>query len=161
MHDMILPGAGRPASISIPRLRAAFNGRVVAPDDAGYDRARTGLTIDNLLAAELVTADGQILQVDDQHHPDLFWAIRGGGGNFGVATRFKFQLHKLPSIVGGMLLMPATAEVIAGFMAEADAAPEELSAIANLMPAPPAALRRPRAGRPAGRHGPDGLRRPS
>jgi FAD/FMN-containing dehydrogenase len=96
-----------------------------------------GLTIDDLLAAELVTADGQVLHVDDQTHPELFWAIRGGGGNFGVATRFRFRLHPLDQIVGGMLLLPATPEVIAAFVAEAEAAPEELSTIANIMPAPP------------------------
>lgn len=103
----------------------------------GYLVRKHGLTIDSLLAAEIVTADGQILQVDAETHPDLFWAIRGGGGNFGVATRFKFKLHELGNIMGGMLFLPATPETIAGFMAEAEAAPEELSTIANIMPAPP------------------------
>ena len=84
-----------------------------------------------------MTADGQLLRVDAENHPDLFWAIRGGGGNFGVATRFKFQLHPVDTIVGGMLLLPATPDVIAAFIAEAEAAPEELSTIANVMPAPP------------------------
>jgi FAD/FMN-containing dehydrogenase len=96
-----------------------------------------GLTIDNLLAAEVVTADGQLLHVDAQAHPELFWAIRGGGGNFGVATRFQFRLHPLAQIVGGLLVVPATPDTIAAFLALADAAPEELSAIANLLPAPP------------------------
>jgi FAD/FMN-containing dehydrogenase len=96
-----------------------------------------GLTIDDLLAAEVVTADGQRLHVDSETHPDLFWAIRGGGGNFGVATRFQFQLHEVNTIVGGMLILPATPEVIAGFIAEAGAAPEELSTIASVMSAPP------------------------
>jgi len=103
----------------------------------GYLVRSQGLTIDSLLAAELVTADGRVLQVDAEAHPELFWAIRGGGGNFGVATRLKFRLHELPSIVGGMLLLPATAQVIADFMAAAEAAPEELSAIAAVMAAPP------------------------
>ncbi len=103
----------------------------------GYLVRKHGLTIDSLLAAEIVTADGQILHVDAETHPDLFWAIRGGGGNFGVATRFKFQLHELGAMMGGMLFLPATPETIAGFIAASEAAPEELSAIANVMPAPP------------------------
>jgi FAD/FMN-containing dehydrogenase len=103
----------------------------------GYLVRKHGLTIDDLLVAEIVTADGRILRADESEHPDLFWAIRGGGGNFGVATRLKFRLHPLPSIVGGMLILPATAEVVRGFVAEAEAAPEELSSIANIMPAPP------------------------
>jgi FAD/FMN-containing dehydrogenase len=103
----------------------------------GFLVRKHGLTIDSLLEAELVTADGQILQIDDEHHPELFWAIRGGGGNFGVATRLRFRLHPLDGIVGGMLLLPATAEVVAEFVAAAEAAPEELSGIANVMPAPP------------------------
>jgi FAD/FMN-containing dehydrogenase len=103
----------------------------------GFLVRRDGLTIDSLLAAELVTADGQILAVDAEHHPELFWAIRGGGGNFGVATRLRFRLHELDGIVGGMLALPASAELIADFIATAEAAPEELSGIANVMAAPP------------------------
>ena len=96
-----------------------------------------GLTIDSLLAADIVTADGELLRADAESHPDLFWAIRGGGGNFGVVTRFLFRLHEVGTIVGGMLILPATAETIAGFIAAAEAAPDELSTIANVMPAPP------------------------
>jgi FAD/FMN-containing dehydrogenase len=103
----------------------------------GFLVRKHGLTIDELLAAELVTADGELLRVDAESHPDLFWAIRGGGGNFGVATRFQFRLQEVAEIVGGMLILPATSDVIAGFVAEAEAAPEELSAIANTMIAPP------------------------
>lgn len=103
----------------------------------GYLVRKYGLTIDSLLAAEVVTADGQILGVDARNHPDLFWAIRGGGGNFGVVTRFKFQLQEVDNVVGGMLILPATPEVITGFVAESESAPEELSSIANVMLAPP------------------------
>jgi FAD/FMN-containing dehydrogenase len=103
----------------------------------GYLVRKHGLTVDDLLAAEVVTADGELLTTDAETHPDLFWAIRGGGGNFGVATRFHFRLHPIDTIVGGMLVLPATPEVIAGFVAEAQAAPEELSTIANVMVAPP------------------------
>src|SRR5215204_2063000 len=103
----------------------------------GYLVRKHGLTIDDLISAEVVTADGRLLSVDAESHPDLFWAIRGGGGNFGVATRFRFRLHEVDTIVGGMLVLPATPGVIASFVAEAEAAPEELSAIANIMVAPP------------------------
>jgi FAD/FMN-containing dehydrogenase len=103
----------------------------------GYLVRKHGLTIDDLLAADVVAADGQLLRVNAESHPDLFWAIRGGGGNFGVATRFQFRLHPVGTIVGGMMMLPATAEVIQSFIELAEAAPEELSTIANVMPAPP------------------------
>jgi FAD/FMN-containing dehydrogenase len=103
----------------------------------GFLVRKHGLTIDDLLAADVVTADGDLLRADAETHPDLFWAIRGGGGNFGVATRFRYRLHELGRIVGGMLFLPATPDVIAGFVAAAEAAPEELSTIANVMTAPP------------------------
>jgi FAD/FMN-containing dehydrogenase len=106
----------------------------------GYLVRKDGLTIDNLLAAEIVTADGRVLRADAENHPDLFWAIRGGGGNFGVATRFQFRLHRVNDVVGGMLFLPATPEVIAAFIAEAEVSPEELSTIANIVPAPPMPL---------------------
>jgi FAD/FMN-containing dehydrogenase len=112
-------------------------GGITLGGGVGYLVRKYGLTIDNLLAAEVVTADGQLLLVDDKNHPDLFWAIRGGGGNYGVATRFKFQLQEVDSVYGGMLILPATEDVIAGFLTEAEAAPDELSTIANVMPAPP------------------------
>ncbi|MFN8597486.1 MAG: FAD-binding oxidoreductase [Anaerolineae bacterium] len=112
-------------------------GGITLGGGVGYLVRKYGLTIDDLLAADIVTADGQQLRVDAHHHPDLFWAIRGGGGNFGVVTRFQFRLHPVNSVLGGMLILPATPDVIASFMAEAEAAPDELSAIANVMTAPP------------------------
>ena len=112
-------------------------GGITLGGGAGFLVRKHGLTIDDLLAAELVTADGELVRADAETNPDLFWAIRGGGGNFGVATRFQFGLHEVGTIVGGMLLLPATPEVIAAFVAEAESAPEELSTIVNVMPAPP------------------------
>ena len=112
-------------------------GGITLGGGVGYLVRKYGLTIDSLLAAEVVTADGQIRHVDEQTHPDLFWAIRGGGGNFGVVTRFKFRLYDVPNVVGGMLILPATPETIAGFIAASQAAPEELSGIGNVMFAPP------------------------
>jgi FAD/FMN-containing dehydrogenase len=95
------------------------------------------MTVDSLLGAEVVTADGEIRTVDDEDEPDLFWAIRGGGGNFGVATRFRYRLHPLEQIVGGLLFLPATSDTVQRFLEEAQAAPDEVSTIANVMPAPP------------------------
>ena len=112
-------------------------GGITLGGGVGYLVRKYGLTIDSLLAADVVTAEGQLLHVEADSHPDLFWAIRGGGGNFGVATRFKYQLHPVDTIIGGLLVLPATPDTIAGFIAAAEAAPEELSAIANVMPAPP------------------------
>lgn len=112
-------------------------GGITLGGGVGYLVRRHGLTIDDLLAAEIVTADGELQHVDVESHPDLFWAIRGGGGNFGVVTRFRFRLHELPTVVGGLLMLPASAEAIHAFIHEAEAAPEELSTMANVMPAPP------------------------
>jgi FAD/FMN-containing dehydrogenase len=112
-------------------------GGLITGGGVGYLVRKHGLTIDNLLAAEVVTADGQVRTVDAEHEPDLFWAIRGGGGNVGVVTRFKLRLHELDGVVGGMLVLPATAETVAGFIAAAEAAPDEVSTIANVMPCPP------------------------
>ena len=103
----------------------------------GYLVRKHGLTIDHLLGAEVVTADGRVLEVDGESHADLFWAIRGGGGNFGVVTRFDYRLHSVDVVTGGMLALPATPETLAGLVAEAEAAPEELSLIANVLLGPP------------------------
>ena len=135
--DGLVTGFGDTGSVGI--------GGLTVGGGVGYLVRRHGLTIDNLLAAEVVTADGRVLEVDQERHPDLFWAIRGGGGNFGVATRLRFRLHELAGIVGGMLLLPADAGLIEGFVAAAGAAPEELSAIANIMVAPPMPFLPPQA----------------
>jgi FAD/FMN-containing dehydrogenase len=96
-----------------------------------------GMTIDSLLAADVVTANGQLLRADGNSHPDLFWAIRGGGGNFGVATRFQYRVSEVPQVLGWMLIQPATAETVAAFVAASEEAPDELTTIANVMPCPP------------------------
>jgi FAD/FMN-containing dehydrogenase len=122
-------GFGDTASVGI--------GGITLGGGVGYLVRKHGLTVDSLLAAEVVTADGRLLRADTENHPDLFWALRGGGGNFGVATRFQYRLHPVGTVTGGLLVLPATPDAVAGFVAEAQAAPEELSTIANVMPAPP------------------------
>jgi FAD/FMN-containing dehydrogenase len=112
-------------------------GGITVSGGIGFLVRKHGLTIDSLLAAEVVTADGQILHVDAESHPDLFWALRGGGGNVGVVTRLQLRLHPVDEFVGGMLLLPAAPDLVVRFMALAEAAPEELSTILVVMPAPP------------------------
>ncbi len=128
-HGLIV-GFGDTASVGL--------GGITTGGGIGYLVRKHGLSIDSVLAAEVVTADGDILLVDEKQHPDLFWALRGGGGNFGVVTKWKFRLHPLPAFTGGPLVLPATPEVVSRFAALAELAPEELSAIASVMPAPPA-----------------------
>jgi FAD/FMN-containing dehydrogenase len=112
-------------------------GGITLSGGIGFLVRKNGLTIDDLLAAEVVTADGELLEVDAETHADLFWALRGGGGNFGVATRLRFRLHEIDEVVGGMLMLPASTDVITGLVTAAAAAPEELSVIANIVKAPP------------------------
>lgn len=127
-HDLVI-GFGDTGSVGI--------GGITLGGGVGFLARKFGLAIDNLLAAEIVTAAGEMLHVDKDTHPNLFWAIRGGGGNFGVVTKFKYALHSLGECYGGMLFLPATPEVISGFAQIAKDAPEELSAIVNIMPAFP------------------------
>jgi FAD/FMN-containing dehydrogenase len=127
-HDLAT-GFGDTGSVGI--------GGITLGGGVGYLSRLHGLTIDSLLAAEIVTADGQVLHVDGESHPDLFWALRGGGGNFGVVTRFRYRLHPLSQVVGGMLILPATPEAVAGFIAAAEAADEAMGTIANVMTCPP------------------------
>jgi FAD/FMN-containing dehydrogenase len=103
----------------------------------GFLSRAHGLTVDNLLAADVVLADGRVVRADADRHPELFWALRGGGGNFGVVTRFRFRLHPLDGVTGGMLLLPASASVVAGFLGALQDGPDELTAIVNVMPCPP------------------------
>ena len=105
----------------------------------GWLMAKHGLTVDNLLSAEIVTADGVILTVSDEEYPDLFWAIRGGGGNFGVVTSFEYQLHPVgPTITGGFVAHPfeRANDVLRWYRDITATAPEELGAMAALMHGP-------------------------
>jgi hypothetical protein len=94
-----------------------------------------GLTCDNLLSVDIVTADGQLRTASAEEHPDLFWAVRGGGGNFGVVTSFEYRLHPLePTILGGLLIWPRplARDVLRLYRDFTQAAPENASAYAGL-----------------------------
>lgn len=106
----------------------------------GWLVRKYGLTIDHLLSAEVVTADGRVLVASPTQHADLFWAIRGGGGNFGIVTSFHFQLRPLGLILGGAVFYDgADAEtVLRGYLDYAPTAPDELTTMAFTMTAPPA-----------------------
>lgn len=107
----------------------------------GYLSRKYGLTIDNLLEADMVLADGSFVTTNAKQHPDLFWAIRGGGGNFGIVTSFKFQAHPLKTVIGGPTLWPIeqTEEIMAWFDDFIHKAPEDLNGFIATMiiPGPP------------------------
>lgn len=104
----------------------------------GFLSRRDGLTVDNVLSAEVVLADGSLVTVDAEHHPDLFWALRGGGGNFGVVTGLTFRLRPAGVVTGGMLVLEPTPERLAAVNQAVLDAPDGLSAMINLLVAPPA-----------------------
>ena len=106
----------------------------------GWFARKYGLTIDHIRSIEVVTADGQVVTASADEHPDLFWAIRGGGGNFGVATMFEVETHPAGMVYGGAIFYDASeaATVLPAYARYAAAAPDELTTAALVMAAPPA-----------------------
>ncbi len=104
----------------------------------GWLMAKHGMTVDNLLSAEIVTADGRTLTCNATEHPDLFWGIRGGGGNFGVAASLTFQLHPVAMVIGGLVAHPldSAPQVLRFFRDVTSNAPDELSVFGGLLHAP-------------------------
>ena len=106
----------------------------------GWLMRKHGLTVDNLVRAEVVTAEGEIVQASASDHPDLFWALRGGGGNFGVVTSFRFALHPVgPTVMAGPVFWAAedTGEVLRFYRDFLTDAPDELGNIVRLGTIPP------------------------
>ena len=106
----------------------------------GWQMRKHGLTVDHLISADVVTADGRVLKASAEQNPDLFWAIRGGGGNFGIVTEFEFELVELgPPVFGGLILYPGenARQVLRAYRDWAVGAPDEITTILILRYAPP------------------------
>ena len=106
----------------------------------GWTSRKLGMTVDNLLAADVVTADGKLLRASAEENPELFWAIRGGGGNFGVVTSFKYKLHPVgPQVIAGLIVHPfaQSKELIQEYRKFVASAPDDVTAWIVLRKAPP------------------------
>ena len=106
----------------------------------GWLMRKYGLACDNLIGADVVTADGQFVHASADENADLFWGLRGGGGNFGVVTSFEFQLHDIgPTVLSGLVFYPAeeAEQVLRGYREACAAAPDELTTLVNMTTAPP------------------------
>jgi FAD/FMN-containing dehydrogenase len=107
---------------------------------SGWIERKYGFTVDSLLSVELVTADGRFVKASEDENPELFWALRGGGGNFGVVTAFEFRLHEVgPILYGGMLLfgVEAAADLMKAYRAFMEGAPDEICGGCAILCAPP------------------------
>jgi FAD/FMN-containing dehydrogenase len=127
-HGLATPG-GDVAAVGISGLTLGGG--------MGWLMRKHGMTIDNLLAVEVVTANGRLLTASETDNPDLFWALRGGGGNFGIATAFRYRLHPVDTILGGAIVHPATREGLRAYAEATAAAPDELTTITFVLKAPP------------------------
>ena len=106
----------------------------------GWTSRKFGLTADNLIGADVVTADGRLVHASNAENPDLFWAIRGGGGNFGIVTSFEFRLHALgPDVMSGLIVYPLSqaADLLTRYREVMEAAPDELTCWPVMRTAPP------------------------
>jgi hypothetical protein len=135
--------ATHPFGLAIPAgiISTTGVGGLTLGGGVGYLSRKYGLTIDNLLEADMVLADGRFVTVNESNHSDLFWAIRGGGGNFGIVTAFKFQAHPVNTVYGGPSFWPIekTNEVMAWYHKFIDEAPDELNGFfaTLVVPGPP------------------------
>ncbi len=135
--------ATHPFGLAVPAgiISTTGVGGLTLGGGVGHLTRKYGLTIDNLLEADMVLADGSFVTVNARQHPDLFWAIRGGGGNFGIVTSFKFQAHPVKNVFGGPTLWPIekTNEIMKWYHQFIHNAPEELNGFAAtlVIPGPP------------------------
>jgi FAD/FMN-containing dehydrogenase len=122
------------------RLADTGVGGLTLGGGSGWIERKYGFTVDSLISAEVVTADGQLLVASADRNPDLFWALKGGGGNFGVVTGFEFRLHEVgPLLYGGMMLFPidAAVDLLKAYRGFMDDAPDEICGGSAILCAPP------------------------
>jgi FAD/FMN-containing dehydrogenase len=104
----------------------------------GWLMSKHGLSCGHLISADVVTANGEFLTANTEQHPDLFWGLRGGGGNFGIVTSFEYRLHPVGPVLGGMVIHPRAraSEVLRFYRDFARSCPDELTAFAAMMTSP-------------------------
>lgn len=135
--DLAGPAGEHGLALSTGDTASVGMGGLTTGGGIGFMARKYGLAIDSLLEAQIVTANGEILTANESQNAELFWAIRGGGGNAGIVTEFTYQLAEVPQILGGMIAIPATKETLRAYLDFSVAAPEELTTLGNLMYAPP------------------------
>jgi FAD/FMN-containing dehydrogenase len=136
--DLAGPAHAHGLALSTGDTHSVGMGGLTTGGGIGFMVRKYGLAIDNLLAAQVVTAAGDIVTASADEHPNLFWGIRGGGGNFGIVTEFTYRLAPVDQVLAGVLLLPASREVIRAYLDYAVTAPDDLTTIADLTHAPPA-----------------------
>jgi FAD/FMN-containing dehydrogenase len=122
------------------RLADTGVGGLTLGGGSGWIERKYGFTVDSLISAEVVTADGQLVVASADRNPDLFWALKGGGGNFGVVTGFEFQLHEVgPLLYGGLMMFPidAAVDLLKAYRGFMDDAPDEICGGSAILCAPP------------------------
>jgi FAD/FMN-containing dehydrogenase len=136
--DLAGPAHAHGLALSTGDTHSVGMGGLTTGGGIGFMVRKYGLAVDNLIAAQVVTAAGDIVIASASEHPELFWGIRGGGGNFGIVTEFAYRLAPVSQILGGILLLPASRQVIRGYLDYTVTAPDDLTTIADLTHAPPA-----------------------
>lgn len=135
-----LAAAAQPFGLTAATGSAGSVGMAGLTLGGGYGplSGRFGLALDNLLSAQVVLADGSVVTTDAEREPELFWALRGGGGNFGVVTSMRVRLHAVPTLLSGMVLFPGeqSESVLAGLSDVLAASPDELTVQSGVLPGP-------------------------
>lgn len=137
-YDLAIPAHEHGLALSTGDTGTVGLGGLVTGGGVGWFVRKYGIAADRLLSAKLVLADGSVVTASALQNSDLFWAIRGGGGNFGVIVEFEFKLVPVKHVYGGAIILPATREVVRGYLEYSATAPDELTTMATITHAPPA-----------------------